>query len=424
MTLKEKLAKLKGEMLALKKGIEEGDADVIKHATELKKEIEDVQARIKAAEDAQHLIAFIGNGGEGETFAEPSKKTAPRTWGGAAAEALKSADFARGERVSFGADVSDAKAASDVQTVPTGDYGVTYTDIRPEILEGARTELTISQLFSHETTDKDAITYYTEGAAEGGPAPIAENGVFPQVHFGEPQEHTAPIKKIGVIYKQSDELLEDDTRLRQNIDNRVGYMMDAEEEDQLLNGDGTGANILGLLAQSANMQAMTVADYDELLDALDDAKQGILLNTPGGFRADAFAINPTDWSKLKKLKDDNRQYRAVSPFSVGPYGATTPAEGGLRVWEMDPVPTPNVAAGTVIVGAWKRGGTVFDRRGGRRIDISNSDGDDFSHGRIAIRPSQREGLAIEYPLAFVIITITGATSGTTGGESSGTTGGN
>jgi len=405
MTLKERLERLKGEMLALKKGIADGDKDAIERATEIKGQIEEVQERIKAAEAAKGLIGFLGNlDGEGHEPKE-SKKRAPRTFGEAAAAALKGVGAKRGERVAFGADVADSKAADDVQVVPTGDYAQTYADVRPEIRTGLRRRLTISQLFSHETTDKDAITYFTEGAAEGSPAAIAENGKFPTVHFGEPEEHTTAVKKIGVIYKQSDELLEDDMRLRQNIDNRVAYMMDVEEEDQLLNGDGTGANLKGVFQYASQMQRMTVYSYEELLDALDDAKQGILQNTPGGFEASAFALNPTDWSALKKLKDANGQYRAVSPFSVGPYGATTPGESGLRVWEMDPVPTPAIEAGTIVVAAWAMGGTVYDKKGGRRVDVTNSDSDDFSHGRIAIRPSQREGFAIEYPLAFVIITL-------------------
>ena len=405
MTLKERLAKLKGEMLALKKGIENGDKDAIERATELKKDIEEVQEKIKAAEEAKGLLSFLGNvDGEGH---EPAgeHKGAPRTFGEAAVAALKDAKFARGEHITIGADVADAKAADDVQVVPTGDYGQTYVDVRPEIRPGLRRRLTISQLFSHETTNATSVTYFTEGAAEGEPEAIAENGKFPTVHFGEPEEHSVSLKKIGVMYKQSDELLEDDTRLRENIDNRVDYMMDVEEEDQLLNGNGSGANQKGLLTYESQMQKMTVHSYEELLDALDDARQGILQNTPGGFEASAFAINPTDWSALKKLKDNNGQYRAVSPFSVGPYGATTPGESGLRVWEMDPVPTPVVEQGTIIVGAWAMGGTVYDKAGGRRVDITNSDSDDFEHGRIAIRTSQREGLGVEYPLAFVLITL-------------------
>lgn len=405
MNLKEQLAKLKGEFLALKKGIEGGDKDAIERATELKKEIEEVQEKIKAAEEAKGLLSFLGNeGGEGR---EPAgeRKSAPRTFGEAAAAALKHASLERGEHVTIGADVAEAKAAGDVQVVPTGDYGQTYVEVRPEIRPGLRRRLTISQLFSHETTDKDAITFFTEGAAEGEPAAVAENGKFPSVHFGEPEEHSVSVKKIGVMYKQSDELLEDDTRLRENIDNRVGYMMDVEEENQLLNGNGSGANLKGLFQYAEQMQRMTVYSFEELLDALDDAKQGILQNTPGGFEASAFAINPSDWTSLKKLKDANGQYRAVSPFSVGPYGATTPGESGLRVWEMDPVPTPAIEAGTIVVAAWAMGGTIWDKNGGRRVDITNSDADDFEHGRIAIRTSQREGFGVEYPLAFVIITL-------------------
>ena len=46
MNLRERLAKLKGEFMALKKGIENGDKDAIERATELKKEIEEVRPEV------------------------------------------------------------------------------------------------------------------------------------------------------------------------------------------------------------------------------------------------------------------------------------------------------------------------------------------------------------------------------------------
>lgn len=61
---------------------------------------------------------------------------------------------------------------------------------------------------------------------------------------------TDALKKIGCIYKDTDELLADAERLAQSIDNRAEYLLDITVEDQLLTGNGTGNNIEGLLNRS------------------------------------------------------------------------------------------------------------------------------------------------------------------------------
>ena len=66
------------------------------------------------------------------------------------------------------------------------------------------------------------------------------------------------------------------------------------------------------------------------------------------------------------------------------------------------MPTQAVPKGTCIVGAFYLGGSVI-KKDGRVVDITNSDVDDFEHGRIAIRPSERMALAVRYPAAFVKI---------------------
>ena len=62
----------------------------------------------------------------------------------------------------------------------------------------------------------------------------------------------------------------------------------------------------------------------------------------------------------------------------------------------------------MVIGAFKLGGSVI-RKGGRVIDITNSDGTDFEKGLVAFRPSERLALAVRYPAAFVKLSIVPAT---------------
>ena len=131
-----------------------------------------------------------------------------------------------------------------------------------------------------------------------------------------------------------------------------------------------------------------------MVEAIKAAKTGIKKNTPQ-FAADAVIINDEDWDAITSMKDSDGRYMIGDLFAVT---GDAPMLWGLKV-----VPSQTVASGTFIVGAFKAGASVV-RNGGRAVDIVNTDGNDFSNGVVAIRPSERIALAVYYPAAFVKIT--------------------
>ena len=398
MTIKERLEAAKAELATAKAALEKSgtaeDAEALEKAI---KSVEDLQ---KAADDADHAAELLKSMGvmEGAADGEAQANAGTRGEKMAAEVVAKHAKLAEGERLNL-----SIKAAGDANTAPALDGGaaILRTEVREDILQGPRRALTVAQLFAQETTDKAAVTYFVEGAVEGDPATVKEGGAFPQLHFGEPTPQTDALKKIGCLYKDTDELLEDAPRLAASFDNRADYLMDIREEDQLLSGDGTGNNITGLLNRSG-LQTMTVKGMDGVVDAIAQAKTAVSKNTPG-FVADGLLVNDEDWTSIKLLKDANKQYLAGGPF-VGAYGnggyVAEPPLWGLRV-----VPTSAIAKGTMVVGAFFLGGSVI-RKGARVVDVSNSNEDDFKNGLVAFRPSERIALAVRYPAAFVKLTVT------------------
>ena len=61
-----------------------------------------------------------------------------------------------------------------------------------------------------------------------------------------------------------------------------------------------------------------------------------------------------------------------------------------------------LGAGTALVGSFTQGGQVF-RRGGVTVEISNSHGDLFLSGQVAVRAEERLGLAVYRPAAFTVV---------------------
>ena len=302
------------------------------------------------------------------------------------------------------------RAYNDTQTVAelAGENSPNYyddalTQVDLEIKEGYRRPLTIWDLFNHETTEKDSVAWYTEGAFDGSAAMTAEAGAFAQIHVNDPVRHSAELKKVTAIWKQSDEILSDAPRFVSHVNARAGYNLDIVVEDQLVAGDGNGNNITGL-ANATGIGTASAAAYDmDFIESLLDERTKIRKATPN-FMVDTLLLADEDYDTLMKLKNNADQYVLGGPtgFVYG-NGVTI----GRNLWNtITIVPTPALTSGTSILGAFKAGATVYEHVTGRRFDVGY-DGTDFSHGLVSFRAYQRFVLAVEYPAAFTKYTVSG-----------------
>ena len=140
-------------------------------------------------------VEVIGGAGKVVGAAEPAKTRASvkrddslgaRVW-----NEIQKRGYKRDERFQ----ISDIafRAASDVQTAGELDgesspnyYDYALTQVDLEIKEGYRRPMTIWDLFNHETTEKDSVTWFVEGAIDGDAGMTAENGAFSQLHVNDP----------------------------------------------------------------------------------------------------------------------------------------------------------------------------------------------------------------------------------------------
>lgn len=392
--MRERQAEIKANLLDLQSKIEAGDDEAIKSAAVLSDEYEQLETRIKDAEKATALLKRVGKAGlDDEGVGEGEKY---RTLGEKAADLVKKAGISVENKGTVVAALE--KSASDPQLNPSNDYVGVIQQTDYNIMKGVRRPLTIAGLLGPERTSAASVSYFVEGAVEGGPTTISENGAYPQLHVGEPQKVTEPIKKIGTFWKDSDELLSDATRLAQHIDDRADYLMDIVEEDQLFAGNGSGNNITGLISRTG----LQVMYYDptsviDLLLKIKSAKKYIRRLTPG-FRADGIVISDDDWDILTSMRDANNQFIAGGPF-YGQYGNGQVVEEPA-LWGLRPVPSQATTEGLVVVGAWRLGGSIL-RNGGRSVEVTNANENDFVYGRVTFRTTERVGLKVPYPAAFM-----------------------
>lgn len=295
------------------------------------------------------------------------------------------------------------KAATDTQVTTGSGLTPVLTQIDRTIIQGVRPRLTIADLLGAGSLSGNAISYFVEGALEGAFTTVAETGAKPQLHVADPTTVTDNLKKLAGFIKLSDEMIEDLDFLVSEINIRLLYELARTEEAQLLNGDGTGSNLRGLLNRSG-IQTETrgsTAAGDNAQDTLFRAMTKV--QTGSGLDADGIVINPLDYQALRLSRDANGQYFGGGFFS-GQYG-----NGGVMenppIWGLRTVVTPAIAQGTALVGAFGQAATVY-RKGGVRVESTNSHANDFTSNLVTIRAEERLALAVRRPAGLVKATIT------------------
>jgi len=126
------------------------------------------------------------------------------------------------------------------------------------------------------------------------------------------------------------------------------------------------------------------------------------VQTGSGLDADGIVINPADYQALRLSKDGNQQYYGGGLFA-GQYGNGTLAMQP-PLWGVNTVVTPAIAAGTVLVKAFKASATLY-RKGGVRVESTNSNENDFTNNKVTIRAEERVALADRVPAASVKVTL-------------------
>lgn len=394
MNPKDELRALQAKLSAIVAGVKASNRDLSDtEITELEAgnaRAVELKALIERGEKSAALMAAVSSidGAEVEPVAEAPKAAAASLGehfvkSGAHTEFLKG----QGQRT---ASAPEFKAATDANLV-AGNGKVQYGGV----IDTPLRRLTVADLLGKGTMSMTSLTYWVQGAVEGAPTAVAEDGLKPSIHFNF-SPVTEALSKIAVVTKISDEAIADVEYLVSVINSQLVGRLLVVEEDQLLNGSGTAPNLRGLLNRSGIQTYATTATYtadkgfDGIFHAITMVSTGSAQET-----ADGIIINPADYETLRLSKDLNGQYRGGGPFSGGNPG----------LWGVRTVVTPAIAAGTVLVGAFGASTQLF-RKGGVSVDSTNSDADDFKYNRIALRAEERILLAVYRPTALVKVTLT------------------
>jgi HK97 family phage major capsid protein len=263
-------------------------------------------------------------------------------------------------------------------------------DVRPGILPLLFRQLTVADLIAPGTTESNLISYMKETTFTNAADTVAEGGTKPESALVFDAVSDA-VRKIAHWLPVTEEMLEDAAQIRSYIDSRLRLGVQLVEEDQLLQGSGTPPDILGIRNRTG-VQTAQARDTDTNADAIFKQLTNIAINAL--VQPDGIVMNPTNWSSIELLKDDAGNYMAGGPFA---------SRISRTLWGLPVVVTPAIAAGTATVGAFRSAAQVF-RKGGLRVEASNSHSDFFIKNLVAIRAEERLALAVYRPAAFGDVT--------------------
>lgn len=345
----------------------------------------EIKARL---DEMEQKAARSGSGDErqkslGQRFIELDElnamKSAPRS--GASANLMVKADL-----------------SSSTQDV-AGAVGVAIAPNRlPGILALPQQKLTIRDLISPGQTDSPNIQYVQETGFNNNAAAVAEGALKPQSDL-KLTDKNITTKVLAHWIRVPKQVLSDFSQIRSLIDERLIYGLKLYEEKQILNGDGTGENLEGIIPQATAYAVPAGLSAPAPITGIDVLRIAMLQAALAEYPATGHVLNPIDWASIEMLKDSEGRY-----IIGNPQGSINPT-----LWNLPVVETQAISVGKFLTGAFRLGAQIFDQWESRvELGFQN---DDFVRNKVTILAEERIALAVYRRESFVY----GALKPVTGG---------
>ena len=250
----------------------------------------------------------------------------------------------------------------------------------------------VRQLLATGSTQSDVVRYVKESGYSNGAAATAEGTTLTQSDF-DMTAADANVRKIGTYFRISEEMLADTPQLTSYLSARAPEKLLEVEDTQILSGDGTGANLSGIITDAADFDVSasgafyqsveSANEFDVIVAALNQLS---LLN----YSADCIMLNPTDFNKILLLKDSTNKY-----LKDQVYNGLQPSFSGVKV-----IQNTAITAGTFLIGNFGIGTQLWVRQG-VNVEFFREDGTNVRDGFVTVRVSERVALTNYLPNAFV-----------------------
>lgn len=295
--------------------------------------------------------------------------------------------------------------------------GAFVVNERTDIVEMlGRRPLTIRNLVSNRRTTSDTVEYVKETSHTNAAAVVAEatssaaptlpaldgnalaagaslvnaagGGYKPEGAWAF-EVATAVVKTIAEWVPVTKRALADVAQLEGLINDELRADVLEEEEDQILNGNGSGENFSGINNTSGiQTQAWST-------DLFETIRKGVTkLRTVGRVNPTAVVLNPADAERIDLAQDANDRYYYGGPQAIGQ----------RTIWGVPVVESEAQASGTGLMGDFAKA-VLWDREQ-TTVTMTDSHADFFIRNLVAILAEERLAFGVVRPTAFVSLDLT------------------
>jgi HK97 family phage major capsid protein len=281
----------------------------------------------------------------------------------------------------------------------TSGGGWVENDRQPGFVDILQRELSILDLIPRIPTDSDTIEYVQETAWTNTAGTVLEatattgtSGIKPEAAMLF-EVKTSPVTTVAHWLPVTNRMLADAPAIRGTINSRLLYGLDQKLEDQVLTGNGAGANLTGILETAGiNIQGK---GSDNEADAIFKARTQIRVT--GRARPNAVVMHPNDWQAIRLMRE-NAASATLGNYLMGPPSILGP----VTIWGMPVVESDGITENTSLVGDFIMGATLFDReQGAIRVGTIDSQ---FIRNMQTILAELRAAFVVYRPSAFTKVT--------------------
>lgn len=342
----------------------------------------EVQAALTEAKAAQGIVFEL----EQKMARRGGGENAPgaNSWGDQFVQADGLKSFADAQSSRPGRFRMDVKA---ITTSSTSGGPVSPQAYRDGIVALPQRRLLVRNLLPVVGISTVSVEYPKQTTRTNNAAMVPEGTLKPESDYGFTMQTATP-KVIAHWVTQSVQILEDAPQLRGIIDGELRYGLALKEDQQLINGSGTGENLTGLVtAATAYVAPFGPAGTETMLDQIALA---ILQATLADYVPSGIVMHPSDWMRIRLLKDGDGKYLLGDP------GANVEP----RLFGLPVVATTGMAIDKFLVGDFQAAATLYDRWQ-PRVEVSTEHADYFVKNLVAVRAEERLALAIKQAGALI-----------------------
>ena len=248
-------------------------------------------------------------------------------------------------------------------------------------------KLVIRDLIAPGRTSSNAISWVRITGFTNNAAPVPEGTQKPTSSLNYEAKLT-PVQTIAHIFKFSKQSLDDLPQLASDFELEMSFGLKLVEEKQILFGDGTGANLHGIMPQATVFDNLLEYENPTKIDILRLAMlQALVANVP----ATGHVLHAIDWAGIELEKDTTGRHIVGSPTG-GSLGS---------LWTLPVVETTMAEMiDNFLTGSFKYGAQLFDREDAH-IVIASENSNDFELNMLTGRCEERLALAVKRPQAFI-----------------------